>query len=296
MAAYRFCRSDDVPRLVEAYDNCFRAHDAAAPRLTVDDFQRQVRELYLWPSSCMLALSGREPIGVLLGAKTETANWIHTLAVHPEHRRQGHARHMLASLGQKLAILGPRPMWAEVAAGDAPARALLEACGFHEQAAFADFVREASAPEPRAGADALPVTVAELVETAALSAGPQRAWERRLPTLVRREASLHGLALGGGDRFAAWLLYRDDPASGYREIDGLGCADPSRTAALLGILVDACAAGAGALRIRRVTDGEVPHAILRGWGFRETGRSVGYAARAGDERIGPVNGRSGAAS
>ena len=69
----------------------------------------------------MVAFEGREPVGVLLGAKRRDATLVHALRVHPEHRRRGHARHLLTSLGQKLAILGPPRLVAEVPADRAPA-------------------------------------------------------------------------------------------------------------------------------------------------------------------------------
>ena len=62
----------------------------------------------------MVAFSGSDPIGVLIGAKRPSGTLVHKIAVHPDHRRQGHGRHLLTSLGSKLAILGPPRMVAEV--------------------------------------------------------------------------------------------------------------------------------------------------------------------------------------
>ncbi len=75
--------------------------------MTPAAFKRSIRDLQVWCSSCMVAFSGSDPIGVLIGAKRPSGTLIHKIAVHPEHRRQGHARHLLASLSSKLAILGP---------------------------------------------------------------------------------------------------------------------------------------------------------------------------------------------
>src|SRR4030095_5722621 len=77
------------------------------PPITPASFKRSIRDLQVWCSSCMVAFSGADPIGVLIGAKRPSGTLVHKIAVHPDHRRQGHGLHMLASLGSKLAILGP---------------------------------------------------------------------------------------------------------------------------------------------------------------------------------------------
>ena len=82
--------------------------------MTPAAFKRSIRDLQVWCSSCMVAFSGSDPIGVLIGAKRPSGTLVHKIAVHPDHRRQGHGRHLLASLGSKLAILGPPRIVAEV--------------------------------------------------------------------------------------------------------------------------------------------------------------------------------------
>ncbi len=57
----------------------------------------------------MVASSGSDPIGVMIGAKRTSGTLVHKIAVHPDHCRQGYGRHLLASLSSKLAILGPPP-------------------------------------------------------------------------------------------------------------------------------------------------------------------------------------------
>ena len=84
-------------------------------------------------------------IGVLLAAKRDEANLICRVAVHPGHRRQGHGRHLMASLSAKLAILGPRRLLAEVPEDDAEGRAFVEACDYRSERVYTDFVLESSA-------------------------------------------------------------------------------------------------------------------------------------------------------
>jgi len=107
MSSYRFCRTDDIGLLVDALNRCRAPHFPGEPPMTPAAFKRSIRDLQVWCSSCMIAFAGADPIGVLIGAKRPTATLVHTIAVHPDHLRQGHGRHLLTSLGSKLAILGP---------------------------------------------------------------------------------------------------------------------------------------------------------------------------------------------
>src|SRR4029077_6587447 len=100
------------------------------PPMTPAAFKRSIRDLQVWCSSCMVAFSGADPIGVLIGAKRASGTLVHKIAVHPDHRRQGHGRHLLDSLGSKLAILGPPRIIAEVPPAPAPAPGAFVASGF----------------------------------------------------------------------------------------------------------------------------------------------------------------------
>src|ERR671913_1645730 len=129
MSAYRFCRTDDIGLLVDAVNRCWAPYFPDEPPMTSAAFKRSIRDLQVWCSSCMVAFSGSDPIGVLIGAKRSSGTLIHRIAVHPDHLRQGHARHLLTSLGSKLAILGPPRIVAEVTEAFAAGRGLFDACG-----------------------------------------------------------------------------------------------------------------------------------------------------------------------
>jgi len=115
------------------------------PPVTPAAFKRTIRDLQVWCSSCMVAFSGSDPIGVLIGAKRPSGTLVHKIAVHPDHRGQGHGRHLLASLGSKLAILGPPRMIAEVPETLAAACGLLSASGYVQEALLTDYVSEGPA-------------------------------------------------------------------------------------------------------------------------------------------------------
>ena len=95
----------------------------------------------------MVAFSGADPIGVLIGAKRPTGTLVYKIAVHPDHLRQGHGRHLLASLSSKLAILGPPRMVAEVPAAFAEASGLFEAGGYVQETVLTDYVWEPGGSE-----------------------------------------------------------------------------------------------------------------------------------------------------
>jgi GNAT superfamily N-acetyltransferase len=112
-------------------------------------FKRSIRDLQVWCSSCMVAFSGTDPIGVRIGAKRPSSTLVHKIAVHPDHWRQGHGRHRLASLGSKLAILGPPRIIAEIPETLAPACALFSACGYVQEARLTDYVLQHEEKEVR---------------------------------------------------------------------------------------------------------------------------------------------------
>ena len=139
MVAYRFCRTDDVEFLVRALNECYFVHFPDVPASSVADFKRDVREMDLWCSSCMVAVEAGEPIAVVTGAKRANETLIHRIGVRPDFIRRGHARHLLTSMSQKLSVLGPPRIVAEIP-DDLPATsALFEACGYQRQGELADY-------------------------------------------------------------------------------------------------------------------------------------------------------------
>src|SRR5436190_20463256 len=189
MTAYRFCRSDDIGLLVDALNRCWAPYFPDEPAMTPDAFKRSIRDLQVWCGSCMVAFSGRDAIGVLIGAKRPSGTLVHKIAVHPDHRRQGHGRHLLASLGSKLAILGPPRIVAEVPESLAPACELFSACAYVQEALLTDYVlqREQEDSDVRE-AFVIPVTVDDLAANGLLGeADRQVCWNRSVETLIARK-------------------------------------------------------------------------------------------------------------
>src|SRR5688572_31883940 len=154
--------------------------------MTPAAFKRAIRDLQVWCSSCMVAFAGRDPIGVLIGAKRPSGTLIHKIAVHPDHLRQGHGRHLLTSLSSKLAILGPPRIVAEVPDTFAAARGLFTACGYIEEVRLTDYAWS-SEGQPSEAVEGLviPLTADDLAANGLLGDEyPPTCWERSVETLT----------------------------------------------------------------------------------------------------------------
>jgi GNAT superfamily N-acetyltransferase len=208
VSSYRFCRTDDVALLVDALNRCWTPYFPDEPPVTPAAFKRSIRDLQVWCSSCMVAFSGSDPIGVLIGAKRPSGTLIYKIAVHPDHARQGHGRHLLTSLSSKLAILGPPRMIAEVPDTLAPTCALFSACGYVQEALLTDYVllRDESPSIRAEGGFVIPVTIDDLAANG-LQEHLQVCWERSVETLMARKDDIEGLAVASDERIEAYLLY-----------------------------------------------------------------------------------------
>ena len=207
----------------------------------------------------MVAFDAKEPVAVLIGCKRPPHTLILRLAVHPDHLRKGHGRHLLTSLSAKLAILGPPRLLAEIPADLPAARALFEACGWREEGHYVDLVHDTPAAFPAPDA---PV-----------------AWERTRGTLMNRKDRLQGLAIASGERIEASLLYtrdEDQRVSIWSVAAALG-ADPSA----LGILLrDLAHREGGRLAIPRIGENEIALEALIALGFARGREFVRFASDA----------------
>ena len=212
MSAYRFCRTDDIGLLVDALNRCWLPYFPGEGPVTLAAFKRSIRDLQVWCSSCMVAFSGSDPIGVLIGAKRPSTTLVHRIAVHPDHRRQGHGRHLLASLSSKLAILGPPRMLAEIPEAFAPACGLFNASGYVQEALLTDYAlhrEDAEVREPAgiAAGFVIPVTVDDLAANGLLGQDhPQTCWARSVETLTARKDEIAGIAIASDERIEAYVL------------------------------------------------------------------------------------------
>jgi len=106
-----------------------------------------MREAHVWPSNSMVAMGGDTPVAVVIGTKEPHEVHVRRIGVAPGHQRQGHGRHLLESLGSKLAVLGPPRLVAEVPADLTDAVAFFAALGWSLEAR-SDRIRFSHLVEP----------------------------------------------------------------------------------------------------------------------------------------------------
>jgi len=237
----------------------------------------------------MVAFSGSDLIGVLIGAKRPSATLVHKIAVHPDHRRQGHGRHLLASLGSKLAILGPPRIVAEVPENLAPACGLFSASGYVQEAVLTDYVlsRDENGPALSERGNALrvegfviPVTVDDLAANGLLGeADRQVCWKRSIETLIARKDEIAGLAVASDERIEAYLLYVKREME-ETEILSLRSFIDDGGARLKQLLSQLRAQGIRSLWFPKVHPAEISKQWVETLGFRPAGGHLLYAARA----------------
>lgn len=275
MPSYRFCRTDDISLLVDALNRCWAPHFPDEPAITPAAFKRSIRDLQVWCSSCMVAFSGPDPIGVLIGAKRSSGTLIHRIAVHPDHCRQGHGRHLLNSLSSKLAILGPPRMVAEVPEDFAPARELFVASGYVEETRLIDYVWELDQTPVETTGMLIPVTIGDLAANGLLDQYPQTCWERSIETLTARKDEIEGIGVASDEHIEAFILYLNDG-----EILSMRSFVEDRGARLRQLLSRLPTHGTDTLRFQKVDPTEVSRELLDTLGFRPFGGHRLYAARA----------------
>jgi GNAT superfamily N-acetyltransferase len=282
LSSYRFCRTDDVALLVDALNRCWSPYFPGEPPVTAATFKRSIRDLQVWCSSCMVAFSGSAPIGVLIGAKRPAGTLIHKIAVHPDHVRQGHGRHLLTSLSSKLAILGPPRMIAEVPETLAAARGLFGACGYVQEALLTDYLMNGPALSERGGAPrvegfVIPVTVDDLAANSLLGEDhPQTCWGRSVETLTARKDDIEGLAVASDEQIEAYVLYAPR-AVGGTEIMSLRSFVEDGGARLRQLL---SRLDTGTLSFPKVHPAEISEEFLESLGFRAAGGHLLFATKA----------------
>ena len=277
MSSYRFCRTDDVSLLVDALNRCWSPYFPDEPAVTPASFKRSIRDLQVWCSSCMVAFAGADPIAVLIGAKRTSATLIHKIAVHPDHVRQGHGRHLLTSLSSKLAILGPPRLVAEVPETFDAARALFGASGYVEEALLTDYVSHAKDDPVHEvpGSFVIPVTVDDLNANGLLGETyPKTSWARAVESLTARKDDLEGLAVASDERIEAYVLFSGDEILSLRSFVEDGGVRMKQ------LLAQLSARGVESVRFAKVLRSELSHDLLQALGFRPTGRHLLYATRA----------------
>lgn len=237
--------------------------------MTVERFRAEMKELSLWPSSCLLAREGDGAVAVLIATKRAEASSILRIGVLPGHDRKGHGGHLLTSLSQKLAVLGPERLVVELPRDRPDLQSFFAAVDYTREVALADWVREVQATRPVPAELVQPMTAKEADRHGLLAtAGPDRAWERQRSTLLARECRLEGVALVTPERIEAGVLFEDSGA-GAVDLWFAGCPDRDPQSSYLGFLFRHLASRFAnrPLRLPRLRADEVSETVLVENGF-----------------------------
>ena len=198
-------------------------------------------------------------------------------------------RGMLASLGSKLAILGPPRIVAEVPDANAPARGLFAASGYVPEAVLTDYVLswDANSREHGDGAPVegfvIPVTIDDLAANGLLGDADRAAgvacWQRSVETLRARKDEVSGLAVASDERIEAYLLYVER-GGGEGEIVAFRSLVEDGTARLAELLSRLRAGAMKTVRFAKVAATEIEGGWLETLGFSRAGDHSLYAATA----------------
>ena len=207
MVSFRFLRPDDLPLIAEAINVCYNVHFPTLPPVTLESLKREVNELNVWASSCMIAQEGSRPIAILVGAKREGTTLIHRIGVHPDYQGQEHGTHLVSSLKAKLAIVGPPELRVEIPTDMPRVVSFFTRLGFRQQTTLTDWVATKPLPPvPETGA-IQKVTMDDLLAFEDLWHPEPPAWTRARTTLINRKADLDCVALLSVDRVEAFLIH-----------------------------------------------------------------------------------------
>ncbi len=307
MPSFRFCRPDDAALLVEAVNRCYNIHFPDLPAFTLNDFKREVKEINLWSSSCMLALDDGKPVGVIIAAKRKASSLILRLGIHPDFQHLGFASHLLTSLRGKMAVLGPPLLTVELQENNENLCAFFEKQGFQVRRRYQDFSLSADLEPPAMPEIVIPIDVEDVVdryvkseeeeeeedenEDEALRQAQGReeplAWECCTQTLRNRKKQIKGIGVPDVDGMSAYLFYLEtSPVPGGHEppgveIFGLGCREEEKAPVLLGLLLKYLSNEISPhIKIPKLSPSEISFSVIEEIGFQKDQSHVEYCIRA----------------
>lgn len=112
-----------APLLAELHRQCFEPGWSAT----------ELTQLLATPgASALIATRGADPIGFLIIRRAADEAEIIAIGTRPEMRREGIARRLIETASERLAATTVARLFAEVASGNRPARALYAGLGFSE--------------------------------------------------------------------------------------------------------------------------------------------------------------------
>ena len=285
MPSYRFCRPDDIPLLVEAVNIAYRVHFPDEPLCSNVSFKQEIRELNLWTSSCMIAMEGKEIIGVCIGCKREKETLIYKVGVHPHYQRQGHGRHLLTSLQKKFSVLGPPRIVAEVPSDLKEANSFFRELGFAPGNRVIDYEFQETL-KPLSATDFIQeLSLAGLIKAGVALDSDHLPWCRSRETLMNMKDHIKIDAIVTSDRIEAFLLYhlsnRGGDQAGILEILRYWFREQEKEPQLCLILLRKLTQlHPTKIRVPKLAENDPYRSVLEDIGFQPTRQYVRYSCDA----------------
>ena len=289
MPSFRFCRPDDIPELVDAVNRTYLVHFPHCSPMMEAAFKREVKEIDLWTSSCMLATEDGAPIGVLIAAKRPRASVILRLGIHPKSQGLGYGSHLLDSLKNKMRVLGPPLLTVELEETNLLMRAFFERQGYGTMGRFVDFESRKVFAELGPTELIQEIDIRDLEDRyLGMPTGSTEeeedplAWTRQTETLRNRRGQLTGYGIPDLDGIVAYLFVREAGEPGERvvELSALGCREDADASLLFRILLGKISGThREKIRIPRLSEREFPYRMVEDLGFEEVRGYVRYGIR-----------------
>ncbi|HSR51354.1 MAG TPA: GNAT family N-acetyltransferase [Acidobacteriota bacterium] len=215
--------------LVEAVNQCYDVHFPDAEALTLAAFQAEIRELDMWASNCMVAREDDRLIGVLIAGKRPREVLIRRIGVHPDFQGRGIGSHLLTSLSQKVAVLGPDRLIIELPDQHADLFPFFQKNRYRHETTYYRYTLTEPPTTPPPPEAVIPFSLQDALDNDLIPddetshpdrlshseptsspsiAGP---WDTQLPTLKAIANRLRGYAIASPDSIEAFVLFTTSP-------------------------------------------------------------------------------------
>jgi len=270
MASYRFCRPDDIPRLVRAVNDCAPVVDQNTDQWSDETFKKYINQLDLWPGYCSLAVNDQHSACVLLSCKRPGKIQLLELRTNPDSLRRGHAAHLVTSLKDKVSIVAPDSyIEAIVPTHRSDLMGLFGALDFFlEGESLFDFECTHFNFSTISTEIVVQAEIDELAENFEFKKCLN--WERELKSLISTKKEIKVLAVAGIEGYMAYLAYKMTP-DGKIAIVSMGQLDQPVKTIFYAMLVNKLIKDIGeSIVIPKITETEVPYTVLKELGFEKT--------------------------
>ena len=207
---------------------------------------------------------------------TRSPSLILRLGIHPNYRGNDYGHHLVTSLIDKMAVLGPPLLTVVIPDERKDLVAFFEKLEFTAHRNYWDFSTTTSLTPPTSSQWIIPVEPKDLEDRSLRKAEEDNrsdetllAWDRRTQTLNNLKKEIKGIGIPDVDGIAAYLFYIDQGS--LVKILGLGCKNQEKETMLLGLLIKHLSTTiSSSIEIPKLSTHEVDFSFLETISFRKT--------------------------